>query len=382
MAIDLSRTSSEILPGTGRFASRMTPSLVDHSARSHSDGGLSTSRVAFAINGRFLSQRITGVQRYAREITAQLDQLAALNSISAVLEIPQNQAESVTYSHLVESKSSKFSGHIWEQFVLPFAADLRVTHLPLLNLCNLGPVISRRQVVCIHDANVFQAPDSYSRFFRHFYQLILPVLARRATAVTTVSTASARSIATYLPVAEQDILVLPNGHEHVHRWNAAKSKIFEKYPATRPYILLLGSRAPHKNMKLIFDLATALDQLGIEIRVTGSPASIFAGGDVDQRARASNILYLGYVSDDDLAALFEKASCLVFPSFTEGFGLPIVEAMALGCRSYLPIGQACRRFAAMRHYWLRRISPIYGWNISLRWLVLQICRRSAAKKVS
>jgi glycosyltransferase involved in cell wall biosynthesis len=123
--------------------------------------------------------------------------------------------------------------------------------------------------------------------------------------------------------------VLPNGHEHVFRWDAGRSTLLSQHRFERPYVFILGSRARHKNIQLILGLAQALDQLGIDIVVTGGKANIFAGD--EQSAPAPNVRSMGFVNDDDLAALLTGALCLVFPSFTEGFGLPIVEAMALGC---------------------------------------------------
>ena len=94
-------------------------------------------------------------------------------------------------------------------------------------------------------------------------------------------------------------------------------------------VFIIGSRARHKNVAMVLDLAQALDERGIDIVVTGGQSSIFAAE--EHRAPAPNVRFMGFVDDDDLAALLQGALCLLFPSFTEGFGLPIVEAMALGC---------------------------------------------------
>jgi len=82
-------------------------------------------------------------------------------------------------------------------------------------------------------------------------------------------------------------------------------------------------------------MAKAIDALGLDIVVVGERSSIF--GDTEPNGAASaatdlaNVTFLGRVSDDDLASLLRSALCLAFPSLTEGFGLPLVEAMAIGC---------------------------------------------------
>jgi glycosyltransferase involved in cell wall biosynthesis len=97
----------------------------------------------------------------------------------------------------------------------------------------------------------------------------------------------------------------------------------------RPYILLLGSSAKHKNVHVVLEQAPGLDAAGIDIVVVGAASSIFSADATDYQR--SNVHRAGYVGDDDLAALYEGALCLAFPSKTEGFGIPPLEAMARGC---------------------------------------------------
>jgi glycosyltransferase involved in cell wall biosynthesis len=94
-------------------------------------------------------------------------------------------------------------------------------------------------------------------------------------------------------------------------------------------VLLLGSRAEHKNVEIVLEQSQGIDEAGIDIVVVGGASSIFSSN--VPGFQRSNIHYTGYVSDDDLAALYESALCLVFPSKTEGFGIPPLEAMARGC---------------------------------------------------
>lgn len=279
----------------------------------------------FAINGRFYGQAVTGVQRYAREVVAEIDVALVARGAWARLLTPASVELTPNFAAIEVLRADGSAGHVWEQLVLPLRADT-----PLLNLCNAAPVSLRRQIVCIHDANVFDAPNSYSRAFRAAYRLLLPLLARRSAAISSVSHFSAERLARHTGIDPNSIAVIPNGHEHVFRWNAAASRLPVRSDGLgrRPFVFLLGSRAEHKNASFILRQASALDALGLDLVVAGGTAEIFLH---TQSIRAPNIRQLGFVTDDDLAWLYGHALCLAFPSRSEGFGLPLVEAMALGC---------------------------------------------------
>ncbi|KKX24480.1 glycosyltransferase [Rhizobium sp. LC145] len=280
----------------------------------------------WAINGRFLTQSTTGVQRYAANVVKAIDR--ALTHDTGLPIIAPAEASNPTLARIPVIQRGPLQGHAWEQITLP--AKWRG---PLLNLCNTAPALKADQIVCIHDANIFAAPQSYSRAFRTYYAHLQPILARRSRRIATVSHASARQLARYLPIRLDDITILPNGHEHVLDWNPALATLAPDvvdaiHARGRQYVLALGSRAQHKNLELLIRAAKALDGLGIDVVIAGGGAGIFNADLLEQR---SNVHLPGRVSDDDLAHLLQNALCLAFPSFTEGFGLPIIEAMALGC---------------------------------------------------
>jgi glycosyltransferase involved in cell wall biosynthesis len=225
----------------------------------------------------------------------------------------------------IDIRQTRFgSGHAWDQCVLPWSATSGV-----LSLGNFGPIFAREHIVCIHDVNTFIEPESYSRAFGLVYRTLLPLVGRRASRVATVSRFSADMLVKYGVCRREKIFIAPNGHEHVLRWDASRAETPLVNALKRPYVLLLGSRAKHKNIDIVLEQAQALDAAGIDIVVAGAASSIFAANAPD--FRRSNIHYAGYVSDDDLAALYQGALCLVFPSKTEGFGIPPLEAMATGC---------------------------------------------------
>lgn len=276
---------------------------------------------SFVINGRFFGQSLSGVQRYGREIVGALDSVLVESGRAAALALPRG-ADAPAFEAIARRPARMWGGHGWEQIALP-----RGSGLPLLNLCNTGPMVHGRQVVCMHDTNVFDVPDSYRTSFRLFYAMLQPLLARRAAVITTVSQASASALAARFGLDHRRIAVLPNGHEHALAWLRDDAVVL-RHGLVRPFVLLLGSLARHKNMGLLLRLAPALDTLGLDLVVAGGAGTVFAAA---AGAQGPNVRVLGSVSDDELAGLLAHALCLAFPSWTEGFGLPIVEAMALGC---------------------------------------------------
>ncbi|MBO0732730.1 MAG: glycosyltransferase family 4 protein [Methylocapsa sp.] len=283
------------------------------------------------INGGFLSQKITGVQRYGREIVVALDRLLQdlpLRSILPARIVAPAGAEprfplSAISLELTAAKGGPFLP-LWYQLILPFAV-----RGVLLSLCNMGPLLARTHILCIHDLNVILARESYSRAFRIYYRTIQPLLAKRAARVVTVSQFSAQMLAAKGICPAQKISVIPNGHEHVARWRPNASPFAAEGAHRRPFIFVLGSRARHKNIAILFAIAREIEALGLDIVVAGSSATHFS--DPGPGSVPPNVRMAGYVTDDDLAALFQRALCFAFPSLAEGFGLPALEAMALGC---------------------------------------------------
>jgi glycosyltransferase involved in cell wall biosynthesis len=287
------------------------------------------STPSWAINGRFLTQRVTGVQRYACEIVAALDGILSEKEGARVrtrmrLVLPPGVEAPPVLSSIGLQPTTFGSGHAWDQLVLP-----RYAKAGLLSLGNFGPIFLRGQIVCIHDANVFIEPQSYSRTFGLVYRTLLPWIGRRASRIATVSRFSADMLVRFGVCRREKIFVAPNGHEHALRWDARRAKIPFLAALKRPFVLLLGSLARHKNVDIILEQAAALDKAGIDIVVVGAASDIFSKK--VSAFQESNVHYAGYVGDDELAALYEAAICLAFPSRTEGFGIPPLEAMTRGC---------------------------------------------------
>lgn len=287
----------------------------------------------WTINGRFLAQPMTGVQRYAHEIVRRLDaQLAGGHPLARDLDVellvPPDAARTFPLKAVRRRTVGRVSGHAWEQAVLPF-------HVRggLLSFCNTGPLAVGKQILCIHDVNTRAYPQSYSLSFRLLYRTLLPALGLTATTIGTVSHYSAGELARHGICRPGKIVVVPNGHEHATLWTPRHSPA-TKAVATRDTIVVIGSSIPHKNVGLIIGMADRLAARGLRVAVVGmSDARVFNAANPAAKAHKAgdNVAWLGRVSDDELAALLGDSMCLAFPSFVEGFGLPPLEAMAIGC---------------------------------------------------
>jgi glycosyltransferase involved in cell wall biosynthesis len=274
-----------------------------------------------AINGRFLTQRLTGVQRVALEIVRALD---ALPGPDARLLVPPGAAAPPCLARIRVETVGSGGGQIWEQRALPAAArgDL------LLSLGNTAPLLAgRRQAVVIHDAGAFDTPGSYSLAFRSWYRLLHRALAARGARIITVSDFSRQRIAHHLRIDPASIAVMPEGAEHIAREPADASVLARHGLSEQGYALVVGSRAAHKNLAMLADAAGWLRERGLVLAAVGAlDANVFRTD-----AGAPGAVALGRVTDAELRALYENARCLIFPSAYEGFGLPPLEAMACGC---------------------------------------------------
>lgn len=282
-----------------------------------------------AINGKFTSQRLTGVQRVAHEFTSALARLLP-GERNPTLVVPRDHASDTLPPTVARRVVPRLRGALWEQLALPFATRGQT----LVSLCNIGPLFKRNQVVMIHDVAVLDFPQGYSLKFRLWYRFAFWMLKRRARHILTVSRFSKERIVARLGVAPTDVSTIVSGVDHFGRIEGDPSVLDRLGLAYDGYVLIVGSLAPGKNLARTLEAIARLERMRPELRFViagGSNVRIFGASALGERASAGNVTWAGYVSDGELKALYENAGCFVFPSLYEGFGLPPLEAMYCGC---------------------------------------------------
>ena len=260
------------------------------------------------VNGRFMRQRVTGMQRYAREIVSRL------GSKIDLLE-PRRAGHGIR-------------GHLWEQVGLP----CRLHRSLLWSPCTTGPLGVSSQVVTIHDCAFQDRAECFTPRFAAWLQWLVPRLARRVRRIITVSGYSKGRICEICRVQPDKVQVIHNGVDpHFRPVDAAEvAAARARFHLPESYVLCVGSLEPRKNLSRLLQ---AWRQIAPQVPehklvLVGTTAAVFASANLE--ATDESVVFTGYVPDESLPALYTGAAAFVYPSLYEGFGLTVLEAMACG----------------------------------------------------
>ena len=294
------------------------------------------------INGRFLSQSLTGVQRYAAEMVKAMDRLLAAGEAAQplleaewLLLTPPNAKAALDLAVVRTRQVGRRTGHAWDQIDLARAA----AGGRLISLANSGPVLHRNHLVVLHDAQVFRRPDFFSRSYLMLHRTLGHLLARTAT-IATVSDFSRRELAAALRLTPSAIPVFSNSAEHFAATVPDFGIIDRLGLAPHRYFLFVGSMTKNKNVSLAIQASERLGRADIPLVVVGGDNNkVFSDRPT---ATTAGVVMAGRLSDEEIAALFSRANAFIFPSLYEGFGVPPLEAMFFSCPVIASTAEAVR----------------------------------------
>jgi glycosyltransferase involved in cell wall biosynthesis len=278
-----------------------------------------------------LCRKLTGIERYACEITKRLDLIIRHGEISII--IPSDLNIKPDYKNINIIYYYKKIPHIlWQMFVLQF---FLLTHrqyviLDFGNTClPLFPGI-----IFLHDIYCEVFPKDFSGikekiiclYNRWQYRLIV----KKAKKIVTVSEYSKNEIGKALNIEPSKIKVIYSSADHIHDIDADNS-IFEQFPmlSEKPFYFSLGSLSKRKNLRWIFEYASKHPES--IFAVSGGSLSIVKVNELDGGI-PKNIILLGYIDDSKVKALMTRCKAFILPSYYEGFGLTPLEALSCGAQ--------------------------------------------------
>jgi len=280
------------------------------------------------LNGKFYSGATNGVSRVADRLIRELDRLAVAGEAPAAwdmrLLLPRARNWAPPFAAIVPVPQWRGHSQAWEQFGLPIAARGGV----LASFANLAPGFHGNKLTMVHDVQFRLSPESYPAKLRWGYRLLVPRGARSSRTVLTVSDYARDSLATFGVARAEATRVIHNGADHILETTADRVVLERHRLISGGYALMFGSVAAYKNAAVVFAAFARAELAGVQLVVIGpSRATLEAA----QLTPPANTIFVGGIDDAGLRALYEQAHCLLYPSRTEGFGLPPVEAMMCGC---------------------------------------------------
>jgi glycosyltransferase involved in cell wall biosynthesis len=282
------------------------------------------------INGDFLCRRLTGIERYAHEITLRLDKLIQPNEAAIIL--PANTKNIPPYKNLeiIRHKKNIGSHLFWEMVTLQFFLLPR-RHYTILDFGNTCLPFAPG-IVFLHDIYCEFFPEDFAglrdRLVRLYNRWQYRLIAKKAERIVTVSEFSKKQIAQTFHIDPDRITIIYSSWNHFRDIKADYS-VFDGRPdlVSGQFYFSLGSLSKRKNIRWIIEYAAKHPDSCFAISGTSLPTARIEGLD---NFTLGNILILGYLDDAKVKALMERCKAFILPSYYEGFGLTPLEALSCG----------------------------------------------------
>jgi glycosyltransferase involved in cell wall biosynthesis len=304
-----------------------------------------TQPIRILLSAGMIQSGQSGVGRYVVECANRMRQFDSIDLHLAGFDADRHLFPDFDDAHWLTIPSTDASGLknvLWHQFKLP--GLLKSNHFDLLHIPSYRRIVANSpipQIVTIHDCAPFRLRDKYGALRGIFGRHISPWLARRCDAVLAVSHFTKQDLIDYFKLPAEKVQVIHNGLNHdayYPRSAEALSAFRAAHGLNQPYFLFVSRlEHPGKNhVRLIeaYEEFRRATEKKVQLVLGGAP---WHGAEVIQRRvaaspYAADIILPGFMDEAELPLWYAGSEALVFPSLIEGFGLPVVEALACGIR--------------------------------------------------
>jgi Glycosyltransferase len=277
------------------------------------------------VNARFLTRRITGLERYAIEISRQLKKIRpSLTFVAPKGIIHQSIAEELGVECF-----GMLTGHLWEQIEFPVFLHRKNNPL-LINLVNTGPMWYRNQITIIHDLAFLRNPEWFSMRAAMWFKFLVPRVINASSIIVADSAFTKNELMELLGISEKKIHIIYPGVSEIF----CLSRKTRQKKESDVTILTVSTLEPRKNLKRLIEGFKIAGLKDAKLVIVGGNNPLVFGKSGGRNNYMSDpaVKFLGYVSDAQLAGLYHQADIFASVSLYEGFGFPPLEALASGCR--------------------------------------------------
>ena len=283
----------------------------------------------FIVNAKFLEKsewETNGVLRFVREVSLRLKALD--NRIQFIC--PTHIEENVYAKTLSPIRVGSYGGAFWEQVVLPLILTKRFKGYYLLNLNNISPLFYRHNISTIMDLTWKHFPETFDTKSRIYLSTVVPLVIRNARKIITLSHFSKKDLLRHYKLKDEKVKVIYPGFYHNTKdtEGAPAEETLNRFGlAPKKYFLA----TIYKNPTRLIEAFKQLNDLDVNLVLFGHLFKDVFGHLLPEIQTNKKICYAGKVSDPELSQLYASATAFVFPSLSEGFGMPPLEAMARQC---------------------------------------------------
>lgn len=289
----------------------------------------------FAVDAHAIGCRLTGNEVYVRNL---LWEFADIDQDSEIIAYISSKASAGALPPRVQTRC--VSSNPYKRLGFDLSRRLRADCPDVLHVQYTAPLLSRVPVVVsVHDVSYLEHPDYFTAFRARQLRLTAKRTVERAARVLTPSEFSKRAILRYYRLREDNITVVPNGVSARFRpldRGRTRARLEQRFGIGGPFILTVGDLQPRKNhlglLRAFEELLRARPSLPHRLVFVGKDT--WASAELHRAAARSpvrdRVHFTGFVEEEDLLCFYGACDVFAFPSFYEGFGLPVLEAMACG----------------------------------------------------